>query len=114
MCIRDSAVSGPMTDEELKRLPRLEAKKTLMPYSYYRLSERSGYGAGNHAPAYYELLWKGLCRQKTDYAAHHYLSSLAAFQRDQGGIVSSAEIIEAVRLATALAKLHGGLSLIHI
>ena len=102
------AVSGPMTDEELKRLPRLEAKKTLMPYSYYRLSERSGYGAGNHAPAYYELLWKGLCRQKTDYAAHHYLSSLAAFQRDQGGIVSSAEIIEAVRLATALAKLHGG------
>lgn len=102
------AACAPMTDEELKRLPRLETRKTLMPYSYYRLSERSGYGAGNHAPAYYELLWKGLCRQKMDYAAHHYLSSLAAYQREHGGMVSSAEIIEAVRLASALARLHGG------
>lgn len=104
----EGSARSPMTDEELKRLPRLEAKKTLMPYSYYRLSERSGYGAGNHAPAYYELLWKGLCCRRTDYAAHHYLSSLAAFQRKHGGIVSSAEIIEAVRLSSALARLHGG------
>lgn len=102
------AARGPMSDRELKSLPRLEAKKTLMPYSYYRLSERSGYGAGNRAPAYYELLWEGLRRGRTDYAAHHYLASLAAFQREHGGMVSSAEIIEAVRLSSALAQLHDG------
>jgi len=27
-----------------------------MPYSYYKLSTYSNYGAGNKAPGYYELL----------------------------------------------------------
>ena len=40
-----------MTDAEEKTLPRVECCSTLMPYSYYRLSTRSGYGAGNKAPA---------------------------------------------------------------
>lgn len=98
----------PMTEKEWKKLPRLEAKKTLMPYSYFRLSERSGYGAGNRAPAYYELLWEGLCRQEPDYAARRYLAALAAYQREHGNLVSSAEIIEAMRLSLSLAGLHGG------
>lgn len=96
----------PMTEEELKLLPRLEAKRTLMPYSYYRLSERSGYGAGNQAPAYYELLWDGLCRGENDYAMYRYFTGMAEFQRGQGMLVSSAEVIEAVRLSCALAELH--------
>lgn len=52
----------PLSDQELQSLPRLPAKRTLMPYSYYRLTSRSGYGAGNRAPAYYELLFEGLRR----------------------------------------------------
>ena len=99
---------APMTDRQLSRLPRLPAKKTLMPYSYFRLSGRSGYGAGNRAPAYYEFLWEGLCRGEADYAGHRYLATLAGFQREQGNLVSSAEIIEAERLALSLARLHGG------
>ncbi len=95
-----------MTDKEMKALPRLESMKTLMPYSYYRLSERSGYGAGNHAPAYYEYLWHGFLRKEPDYGARRYLTGLAAFQREHGGLVSSAEVIEAARLSSALAALH--------
>ena len=34
-----------MTDDELKRLPRRSSKLTLMPYSYFKLSTQSGYGA---------------------------------------------------------------------
>ena len=49
-----------MTDRELASLPRRTSKVTLMPYSYFRLSSQSGYGAGNHAPAYFELLWQAL------------------------------------------------------
>ena len=98
----------PMTDEELARLPRVEANHTLMPYSYYRLSARSGYGAGNKAPAYYELLWEGLRQGETMYAPYSYLSKIAGYQRAQGNPVSSAEVIEAVRLAGALAALRGG------
>lgn len=97
-----------MTDEEYKLLPRVETKHTLMPYSYYRLSTRSGYGAGNQAPAYYELLWRGLKNNDLQYATQHYMAKLAGFQREHGSPVSSAEVIEAVRLANALAKLRGG------
>ena len=96
-----------LSDEELKRLPFVEVQKTLMPYSYYRLSSRSGYGAGNKAPAYYDLLWKGFVKGEADYAARSYLSKLAFWQRRNGNMVSSAEVIEAVRLSFSLAELHG-------
>ena len=95
-------------DEDLTRMPRAEANHTLMPYSYYRLSTRAGYGAGNKAPAYYALLWEGLNRGDPMYAAYSYLIKLAAYQRDKGNPVSSASVIEAVRLAGALAQLRGG------
>ena len=39
-----------MTDAQMGLLPSVPCNVTLMPYSYYRLSTRSGYGAGNQAP----------------------------------------------------------------
>lgn len=98
----------PMTAEELSSLPRVEASHTLMPYSYYRLSARSGYGAGNKAPAYYSLLWEAFRKGNPHYTAHAYLSRIAGYQREHGTPVSSAEVIEAVRLANSLAALRGG------
>lgn len=97
-----------MTDEELQSLPRMEAKHTLMPYSDYRLSTRSGYGAGNRAPAYYGILWDAIQRGDYSYTAECYLAKIAGFQRKTGNPVSSAEVIEAVRLANSLALLRGG------
>jgi len=95
-------------EEDLSKMPKMEANHTLMPYSYYRLSTRAGYGAGNKAPAYYALLWKGLNSQKPEYASMSYLIRLAAYQREKGNPVSSASVIEAVRLANSLAQLRGG------
>ncbi len=97
-----------MTDKELASLLRLEASHTLMPYSYYRLSTRAGYGAGNRAPAYYALLWEAIGRGDLSYTARCYLSRIAGYQRTHGNPVSSAQVIEAVQLAAALAKLRGG------
>ena len=51
-----------MTDDELTSLRHRSSKFTLMPYSYFKLSSQSGYGAGNQAPAYFELLWEALQR----------------------------------------------------
>lgn len=48
----------PMTDAELASLRRRSSKLTLMPYSYFKLSSQSGYGAGNRAPAYFDLFWE--------------------------------------------------------
>ncbi len=104
--LRDDRLA-PMTDAEYAALPKLEAKATLMPYSDYRLSARSGYGAGNKAPAYYRLLWEGLQAEDLTAVTVGYLSRIAAWQRSHGNPVSAAEVIEAVRLAPELARLHG-------
>lgn len=97
-----------MTEEELKSLPRIPTNHTLMPYSNYRLSTRSGYGAGNKAPAYFSMLWEGIKNGDLNYTAYKYLSSIAGYQRKNGNPVSSAEVIEGVRLAEALCSLRGG------
>lgn len=99
--------NGPMTDSELKKLPRADSAATLMPYSYYRLSSRSGYGAGNKAPAYFHLMWNAMNGEGLQSAASTYLVKLAAAHRNAGNIVSSAEVIEAVRLATTLSQMRG-------
>lgn len=92
----------------LDGLPRTEASHTLMPYSDYRLSSRSGYGAGNKAPAYYGLIWEALRAGEPMRAAYGYLARIAGYQRGHGSPVSSAEVIEGVRLACELARLRGG------
>lgn len=101
----------PFSDEDKRltdKLPSVKCKATLMPYSYFRLSSRSGYGAGSKAPAYYELLWKNRLKGSLDDTAAEYLSKIAAYQRENGYAASSAEVIEALRLAETLAAMRGG------
>ncbi len=97
-----------MTDEEIDMLPCLTTKLTLMPYTYYKLSSLSGYGAGNLAPHYYQMMWERMKKGSLEDLPHHYLSTVARYLRDSGTHRSTAEIIEAVRLAESLAALHGG------
>lgn len=99
--------NAPMTDEEEAALPRADCAATLMPYSYYRLSSRSGYGAGNKAPAYFELLWDTLHREGLSGLPSRYLAQLAEAHRKAGNLVSSAEVIEGVRLAQTLCAMRG-------
>lgn len=97
-----------MTDAELASLPRRSSKLTLMPYSYFKLSTQSGYGAGNRAPAYFELLWDTL--HNLHDLPLQYLSHVARHLREHGTHRSTAEVIEGVRLARTLAALHCGLA----
>jgi hypothetical protein len=96
-----------MTDAELAALPHADSVLTLMPYSYLRLSSQSGYGAGNHAPSYFETIFDEASRGTPERVGARYLSSLARALRKGGILRSSAEVIEAVRLAEGLASLNG-------
>ena len=96
-----------MTDAQLGLLPSVPCNVTLMPYSYYRLSTRSGYGAGNQAPAYYGMLWQALLEGDRDMGTYRYLTAISGYQRQHGFPVSSAGVIEAVELARSLACLKG-------
>jgi hypothetical protein len=99
-----------MTDAELASLRRRASKFTLMPYSYFKLSSQSGYGAGNQAPAYYELLWEALERDDLAGLPSRYLSLVARNLRESGTHRSTAEVIEGVRLANTLSALKDGLA----
>ena len=70
-----------------------------MPYSYYKLSSISGYGAGNIAPHYFEMMWERMQEGSLAELPHHYLSMVAGSMRKNGTHRSTAEVIEAVRLA---------------
>ncbi|HBI85429.1 MAG TPA: hypothetical protein DDX71_03950 [Ruminococcus sp.] len=101
----------PFTDIDKKHTDTLKTVKshaTLMPYSFYRLSQRSGYGAGSKAPGFFEILWNCRLRGRLQEAAAAYLARLAAFQRQHGYSSSPAEVIEALRLADTLTLMRGG------
>ncbi|GAA4436749.1 DUF5682 family protein [Bremerella cremea] len=97
-----------MTDDELASLRRRSSKLTLMPYSYFKLSSQSGYGAGNRAPAYFELLWSSLNEGNVRGLSHRYLSQVATHLRAGGTHRATAEVIEGVRLAETLSALYEG------
>lgn len=99
-----------MSDAELARLPRRSSQLTLMPYSYFRLSSQSGYGAGNAAPAYFELLWQSLNAGGLAELPMVYLSQVARHMREHGMPRSTAEVIDCVRLAQTLAAMRNGLA----
>jgi hypothetical protein len=97
----------PMGDPQHDALPQLATTLALMPYSYVRLSSQSGYGAGNHAPAYYQALWEEASRHGIDRLPARYFAQIAGLMRRAGTVRSSAEVIEAVRLARTMAALGG-------
>ncbi len=97
----------PMSDADHGKLPRSAGTITLMPFSYGRLARQHGYGAGNQAPRYFEQrYYLALASQERTAAAHH-LTEVARHLRLDGHLRSSAEVIEAVRLADGLAQMRG-------
>jgi hypothetical protein len=97
-----------LSDRDLKTLPKAPAKIALMPYSYLRLSSRTGYGAGNRAPRYFECMWNSMRENRTEQLPAIYMSQVAALQRKAGYNASPANVIEAVRLAESLASMRYG------
>lgn len=97
-----------MTNDELKKITEAPSQITLMPYSYLRLSSRTGYGAGNRAPYYFEIMWEAMKGERLGDLSAIYLSKVAKYLRSKGHNASSASTIEAVRLANALTGMRNG------
>lgn len=97
-----------MTDAELNSLRKRSSKLTLMPYSYFKLSTQSGYGAGNRAPAYFDLFWDMLQNGVLEELPMRYLSEVVRRMRGAGTPRSTAEVIEGVRLARTLSAMKDG------
>jgi hypothetical protein len=86
----------------LNGLPKAQITATWVPWTYGRLDRASGYGAGIESPGWYDHLWSA-----PDQVVERWLTKVARLLRDERLDASSASVIEAVRLADALATMRG-------
>lgn len=89
--------------ELLKGAPKRKLVATLAPWTSPRLAYGSGYRAGVAAPGWCAHLWRTPPGRRTTL----WLARVAAALRAEGRLVSTASLIEAERLATALAAVRG-------
>ncbi len=84
------------------KLPASKVKATWVPWTSPRLATASGYGAGVAAPMWYQHLWEYRDKQST---LEYWLGQIAQGLRDNGQLISTASVIEAVRLSNSLAAI---------
>jgi hypothetical protein len=92
----------PATHDQrlLTGLPRCKISCTWVPWTHGRLATTSGYGAGITSPGWYHHLFTA-----PDQVTTRWLTEVARVLRTEDLPVSSADVIEAVRLADTLAAL---------
>lgn len=86
----------------LKGLPKVKVDVTWVPWTHRRLARASGYGAGIDSPGWYGHLFGA-----RDRPVERWMTKVAGLLRDEDRMVSSAHVIEAVRLAQTLAAMRG-------
>jgi hypothetical protein len=101
------ALTGPLPPASrdaalLRGLPRRKAALAWVPWTHSRLAAASGYGAGVSSPGWYHHLFT-----TPDQTVIRWMTRVGGVLRRHDLPVSSAHVIEAVRLAEALATLRG-------
>lgn len=86
----------------LKGLPKVKVDVTWVPWTHRRLARASGYGAGIDSPGWYGHLFGA-----RDRPVERWMTKVAGLLRAEDRLVSSAHVIEAVRLAATLAAMRG-------
>ncbi|MFF2698984.1 DUF5682 family protein [Streptomyces cyaneofuscatus] len=86
----------------LKGLPKVKAEMTWVPWTHRRLARHSGYGAGIDSPGWYGHLFGA-----ADRPIERWMTKIAGLLREEDRFVSTAHVIEAVRLAESLAAMRG-------
>ncbi|GAA3374569.1 DUF5682 family protein [Streptomyces sannanensis] len=95
----------------LKGLPKVRTEMTWVPWTHRRLARLGappgrgsggGYGAGIDSPGWYGHLFSS-----PDRPVERWMTKVAGLLRDEDRPVSSAHVIEAVRLAGTLAAMRG-------
>ncbi|MDJ0383379.1 DUF5682 family protein [Streptomyces sp. G-G2] len=86
----------------LTGLPKVKVETTWVPWTHRRLARAGGYGAGITSPGWYGHLFEA-----RDRPVERWLTKVAGLLRAADRQVSSAHVIEAVRLAETLAAMRG-------
>ncbi|MDO5094126.1 MAG: DUF5682 family protein [Propionibacteriaceae bacterium] len=95
-------VTVAQDNARLKGLPKAKTQLTWVPWSHGRLAAATGYGAGVRSPGWYHHLFAA-----PDRPVERWLTHVGGVLRAHDLPMSSAHVIEAVRLADTLAVLRG-------
>ncbi len=88
--------------------PVKELINSLIPFSYYRLSQKSGYTSGNQAPQFYDNIWNKIMKKVSspyEAVALETITDIYAQARLEGNIVSISDSINSFQGAKMLAML---------
>ena len=78
---------------------------SLIPYSFFRISEMSGYAAGNRAPQFYQACWEHMHRGKLEDLLPTHTVAVLKRARREGEALSPADAIAVSQHAHLLASL---------
>ncbi|MDA0140644.1 DUF5682 family protein [Solirubrobacter deserti] len=82
----------------LKGMAKIKVATTWVPWTYGLLARESGYGAGVDSPAWYDQLF-----DSAEEPVARWLARAARLLREEGLDASAAQVVDATRLAAALA-----------
>jgi hypothetical protein len=88
-------------------IPDGSVYSTVVPFSYFRVSELSGYGAGNRAPQFYQTAWDLQTKNKSQDLLIEHVVAVLKQARKGGEPLSSADAISTCQHAEMLARLRG-------
>jgi hypothetical protein len=80
---------------------------TVVPYSFFRVSELSGYAAGNRAPQFYQTFWDLRRAGRPQDTLVEHVTAVLKQARREGEPLSSADAIAVCQHAEMLARLRG-------
>ncbi|MFZ2956433.1 MAG: DUF5682 family protein [Candidatus Ozemobacteraceae bacterium] len=92
--------------ELLKGLQKIKTAATWIPWTHGRFQFSTGYRAGIQSPGWYQHLWEcGKSGELTTKSSILWISKIARFLREEDLVISTAHVIETIRLAEALTTL---------
>jgi hypothetical protein len=80
---------------------------TVVPYSFFRISQLSGYAAGNRAPQLYQTYWELRRAGRADDTLVEHVTAVLKQARREGEPLSTADAIAVCQHAEMLARLRG-------
>jgi len=88
-------------------IPQGTIYNTIVPYSFFRVSQLAGYEAGTRAPQFYQRFWDlAMAKRGGDIVAEHVVSVLHEV-RKKGNVLSSADAIAVSQHTEMLSRLRG-------
>jgi len=102
------SIALPDTIPQTYNFPTKQLINSLVPYSYYRISQKSGYMSGNQAPQFYNSIWKKFTSQVEhpyEAVALDFITDIFKDARVKGNVVSISDSINSYQGAKMLAML---------